>query len=136
VNNLDVGTSVELVVLRDGIPYITKAILTAKPEDPVKPTPSEEIKASSQSGYGLTLKPIPADVVSKADLDGKAQVYISTVDAASAADKAGLQPNDVILQVEKTNNPTLDQIKSASARGTILLRVQRREAKFFVILAR
>jgi Do/DeqQ family serine protease len=136
VNNLDVGTSVELVVLREGIPYITKAILTAKPEETVKPTPSEEIKSSSQSGYGLTLKPIPADVIAKADLDGKAQVYISTVDTASAADKAGLQPNDVILQCEKAANPTLDQIKSASARGTILLRVQRREAKFFVILSK
>ena len=62
----------------------------------MKPTPSEETKTSAAQGYGITMKPLTPDLQQKYGFTGKGQVYVSFIDPNSAADKAGLQPGDVI----------------------------------------
>jgi serine protease Do len=132
--NHDVGQPVALEVIRSGKTYSTSAVLAARPEPPVKPTPAEEVKANPAQGYGITMKPIPTEYASK--FTGKAQVYVSFVDANSPADKAGLQAGDIVLEAGPQQNPTIDQIKNAGGKGTLLLRVQRKEAKFYVAVVK
>jgi Do/DeqQ family serine protease len=134
--NHDVGQPVALEVMRTGKLFTASAILAARPEPPVKPTPSEESKTNPAQGYGITMKPLPADLAQKYGFTGKGQVYVSFVDPNSAADKAGLQPGDVILESGGTPNPTIDQIKAAGGKGTLLLRVARKESRFFVAVVK
>ncbi|MBI2394719.1 MAG: trypsin-like peptidase domain-containing protein [Deltaproteobacteria bacterium] len=137
VINHDVGSTISLEVIRKGKPYEAKAVLTARPEPPVKPTPLEEqAKASpASSGYGITMKPIPPEAASKYGF-GKAQTFVSYVEPSSPADKAGLQAGDVVLEVNGTANPTSDQIKAAGSSGTLLMRIGRKDARFFVAVAK
>ena len=134
VINHDVGTTIPIEVVRNGKAYETKALLAARPEAPVKPTPMEESKANPAAGYGITMKPIPPEAIAKYNLAGKAQTYISFVEPNSVADKSGVQPGDAILEAAGTANPSADQIKTAGSKGTLLMRLQRKEAKFYVVI--
>ncbi|GAC1539533.1 MAG: DegQ family serine endoprotease [Polyangiales bacterium] len=136
VINHDVGTTIAIEVIRSGKVYEAKALLAARPEQPVKPTPMEEAKANPTSGFGITMKPIPPEAASKYGLGGKAQTYVSFVEPSSAADKAGVQAGDAILEAGPTPDPSADQVKTSGAKGTLLLRLQRKEAKFFVAIQR
>jgi S1-C subfamily serine protease len=136
VINHDVGTVITLEVLRSGKAYEAKALLAARPEAPVKPTPMEETKSNPSIGYGITMKPIPPELISKYSLSGKAQTYVSYVEPFSPADKAGVQAGDAILEAGTTQNPTADQVKSSGAKGALLMRLQRKEAKFFVVVSK
>ncbi len=141
VINHDVGSTISLEVIRNGKPYEAKAVLTARPEPPVKPTPLEEAKAGTPQSYGITMKPIPSDAAAKYGF-GKAQTYISFVEPNSPADKAGMQPGDVILEATgsdgKANaNPSTEQmIKIAGGKGQLLMRVGRKDARFFVVITK
>jgi Do/DeqQ family serine protease len=136
VINHDVGTVITLEVLRSGKAYEAKALLAARPEAPVKPTPMEETKTNASVGYGITMKPIPPELISKYSLSGKAQTYVSYVEPFSPADKAGVQAGDAILEAGTTQNPSADQVKNAGAKGALLMRLQRKEAKFFVVVSK
>ena len=132
VINHDVGTIISIEVIRAGKAYEAKAVLQARPEPPVKPTPSEEIKTNPATGFGLTMKPIPPEAATKFGYAGKAQTYISFVDPNSPADKAGVQAGDAVMEVGTQSNPTIDQIKAAGAKGSLLMRLGRKEARFYV----
>ncbi|GAC1351151.1 MAG: DegQ family serine endoprotease [Polyangiales bacterium] len=136
VINHDVGSVITIEVLRSGKAYEARAVLQARPEPPVKPTPMEEAKANPNPGYGITMKPLPNEVASKLNLTGKAQTYISFVDPNSAADRAGVQAGDAILEVGALTDPSIDQIKSAGSKGSLLMRLARKEARFFVSISK
>jgi S1-C subfamily serine protease len=102
----------------------------------VKPTPMEESKVNPAAGYGITMKPIPSEAIAKYNLAGKAQTYISFVEPNSAADKSGVQAGDAILEAAGTANPNAEQIKTAGSKGTLLMRLQRKEAKFYVVIVK
>ncbi|MEO7096795.1 MAG: trypsin-like peptidase domain-containing protein [Polyangiales bacterium] len=136
VINHDVGTTISIEVTRNGKAYETKALLSARPEAPVKPTPMEENKVNPAAGFGITMKPIPSEAIAKYNLAGKAQTYISFVEPNSAADKSGVQAGDAVLESAGTANPTAEQIKTAGAKGTLLMRLQRKEAKFYVVIVK
>jgi serine protease Do len=136
VINHDVGSIISIEVLRGGKAYEAKAVLQARPEPPVKPTPLEEAKTNPSSGFGITMKPIPPEAATKYNLVGKAQTYISFVDPNSPADKAGIQAGDAILDVGTTGNPSIDQIKAAGSKGSLLMRLGRKESRFFVTITK
>ena len=136
VINHDVGTTVAIEVVRGGKIYEAKALLAARPEPPVKPTPMEEAKANPIPGFGITMKPIPPEAANKYGLGGKAQTYVSFVEPSSAADKAGVQAGDAILEAGVVADPSAEQVKVSGTKGTLLLRLQRKEAKFYVAIQR
>ena len=82
------------------------------------------------------MKPIPSEAVTKYGLGGKAQTYVSFVEPSSPADKAGVQAGDAILEAGTTSNPTAEQVKNAGAKGSLLMRLQRKEAKFYVVVSK
>jgi Do/DeqQ family serine protease len=136
VINHDVGATISIEVMRGGKTYATNATLSARQEPPVKPTPSEEVKAPANVGFGITMKAIPEELAKKYSLSGKAQTYISFVEPNSPADRSGVQAGDAILEAGGVANPTSEQVKTAGAKGTLLLRLQRKDAHFFVAIAK
>ena len=60
----------------------------------------------------------------------------------SLADKAGMQPGDVILEATGADmkvvpNPTTEQMtKIAGSKGTLLLRVGRKDARFYITMTK
>jgi S1-C subfamily serine protease len=96
----------------------------------------EETKSNPSIGYGITMKAIPTELVTKYGLSGKAQTYVSYVEPFSPADKAGVQAGDAILEAGSTANPSADQVKTAGSKGSLLMRLQRKEAKFFVVVSK
>ncbi len=133
VINHDVGTAISLEVIRNGKSYETKAILAPRPEAPVKPTPLEEAKANPTQGYGITMKALPPEVAQKYGF-GKAATYISFIEPGSPADKADLRAGDVVLEANGTANPSIDQIKTAGGKGQLLLRIGRKDHRFYAIV--
>lgn len=136
VINHDVGSTIQIEVVRGGKTYATNATLSARQEPPVKPTPSEEVKAPANVGFGITMKPIPEEALKKYGLVGKAQTYISYVEPNSPADRAGIQPGDAILEAGSAEKPSPEQVKGAGAKGSLLLLLQRRDAHFFVAITK
>ena len=71
------------------------------------------------------------------DDDNGEGIKVAKVDAGSAADQNGLQPNDVIVSAKGVRIKTLDQLKDVAAsvgEEKLLLRVVRGNAAFYVIL--
>ncbi len=136
VINHDVGSTIPIEVVRGGKTYATNATLSARQEPPVKPTPSEEVKAPANVGFGITMKPIPEEALKKYGLVGKAQTYISYVEPNSPADRAGIQPGDAILEAGSAEKPSPEQVKNAGAKGSLLLLLQRRDAHFYVAITK
>ena len=66
-------------------------------------------------------------------------VLITDVKPGSPADDAGLQPGDLIIQVERVNVRTLEELESLTERlrrDTVLLLVQRGRQAYYVALPR
>jgi serine protease Do len=137
VINHDVGTTISLEVIRDGKLFEAKALLAARPDEPApKPAPIE-VAAKSSAGYGLVLKPIPADKIAELGLAGKAQTYIAHVDSGSPADLSGLKALDLIMSAGGVANPTIDQVKSAGTKSSLVLHIGRgKDTRFFVAISK
>lgn len=128
------GSDAKLVVLRDG----AKKELTIKVENlnEDKKTSKEEVK--KPSNIGVALSPLTPDIRQQIGVDDAVKgTVISGVKNNSPADRAGLQPGDVIVSVDNhaVDNPTIatDAIASALKKDTnVLLRVIRGGQSLFV----
>jgi serine protease Do len=67
-------------------------------------------------------------------------LIVVDVQGGSVADEVGIQPQDIILQVNKVKVTTLKEylreIEKARSKGSILLLIRRGNATFFVPLTK
>lgn len=94
----------------------------------------------SPEGFGLTIAPITPDIASQLDLDSTSGAVVTGVAQGSAAAEAGVQPGDVILEV---NREPVDGVEDAASRlrnvpagGTTFLLVQREGQQIFLVMTR
>jgi serine protease Do len=130
------GSSVTLDVIRDGSPQKVHATL-----DALKPSAAEKTSRTDDSesqGFGMTVAPLTREVARELELtkhtDG---VVIRDVDPDGAAADAGLQPGDVISQVNGQAVTTPEELRSAlnkSGTRPAMLLVTRRNVDSFVTL--
>ncbi len=88
----------------------------------------------------MTVRPLTPEVARELELDGRREgVVIQEVDPDGAAAAAGLQPGDVIVQVNGQAVKSTSELKSAlgqtSDRPALLL-VARKGGESFVTLSR
>jgi len=89
------GTEAELVVLRDGKEVTLKITIGEQPE------PVKVAEESVSSDWGLQLQTLTKDLAEQMGYAGLTGAVITDVEPDSPADKAELEPGDLILEVAK-----------------------------------
>jgi serine protease Do len=78
-----------------------------------------DLTPEQASSIGLPAKPIAA---------------VAAVVPGSAADRAGLKPGDVLVEVDGVNDPTSVQVQEAARDGQLLARLRRKDAAFYAVV--
>ena len=123
------GTPVKLTVWRDH----AKRELEAKVGQAKDKTVASKDEGKPNSGkLGLVVRPLTPDERRQAELDGGAVVE----DVTGPAEKAGIQPGDLILALDGAPVGSPEQLKALAekAKGQVALLVQRGDAQLFVPL--
>ncbi|MDE2517209.1 MAG: DegQ family serine endoprotease [Rhodospirillales bacterium] len=143
-----VGEHVPLTVWRDGKAVTLQAVLAEKPDDTQQtaaaapPPPPPAPKSTDLTGIGLAVAPITAETQAKFHLSKtqKGVVVTGVTDGSPAADR-GVQPGDVVLEVQQqeVHNPADVAARIAEVRKdkrkVALFLIQRGEQMQWVPLA-
>jgi len=129
----DVGKPVPVEVIRDGKRYTSQVTLAARPEAAVAPLPMMQ-PVSQQGGLGLTVRDLTPEQASSIGLPAKPIAAVAAVVPGSAADRAGLKPGDVLVEVDGVNDPTSVQVQEAARDGQLLARLRRKDAAFYAVV--
>jgi serine protease Do len=117
------GKAVEVEVVRDGKRRDMQVTVEQLAED----SPSKNAPAKAK--WGLALRDLRPEERERLGLQGKEGVLVEDVEAGGAAAEAGVQPGDVILQVNRTSVGSLDdarrQMAKADADKPLLLLLRR-----------
>ncbi|MGE0824639.1 MAG: DegQ family serine endoprotease [Candidatus Binatia bacterium] len=130
-----VGEKAEVTVLRDG----KEKTLTVTLGELTDQRASAEGGAESGANWGLTVANLTPETTRRFDLDpDEPGVVITDVDSGSPADDAGLQPGDVIQEVNRRAITSVDDfttaVKATTPKDTLLLLVRRQEGVLFFAL--
>jgi serine protease Do len=121
------GTAVKLTVWRDH----ARRELEARVGEAKDKTVASKDDGKPRSGkLGLVVRPLTPQEQQQAELDGGAVVE----DVTGPAEKAGIQPGDVVLALDGTPVKSPAQLKSLAekAKGQVALLVQRGDNQLFV----
>jgi len=133
------GAEVTITVLRDGREQQLRAKLEELANQTTsRPTGGQGGGSSDEDRLGWTVTPMTPELAARLGLGRDARgVVITDVDPAGAAAEAGLQPGDVIEQVNRQAVRSAEDLKSALSRADsqpLLLFINRRGATFYVTL--
>jgi serine protease Do len=123
------GSTVKLTVWRDH----GRRELEAKVGEAKDRTVASRSEGQGPSGrLGLVVRPLTPEEQREAELDGGAVVE----DVTGPAEKAGLQPGDVVVALDGTPVTSVEQLRGLAekAKGHVALLVQRGDARMFVPL--
>jgi serine protease Do len=129
-----VGQAVPLEIIRSGQHYSTSVTLAERPEAPVELAPSQQTQP--HQGLGLVVRDLTPQQAAQLGLGSRTLPVVTQVAPGSTSDREGLRPNDVIVEVNGTPDPTSAQVAEAGRAGSILLRVKRADQFFYVALKR
>jgi serine protease Do len=130
-----VGEAVRVKILREGQEKeITITIAERKEQS--------EIAGAVENGeaFGMIVQEITPEIAKHLGLSQKQGIIVVEVQDGSVADEIGIQPQDLILQVNKTKVANLKdyvrEIRKAADKGGILLLIKRGKSTFFVPLTK
>lgn len=135
IAGLRVGESVRIKVVRDGQERSLTISVAERKDQP-------EVAAIRENGeaFGMAVQEITPEIAKHLGLAIKKGLIVVDVQEGSVADEVGIQPQDIILQVNKVKVATLKEyvreIEKAGAKGSILLLVKRGNTTFFVPLTK
>ncbi len=129
-----VGETVKIKILRDGQEKEVSLAVAERKEQ-------AEIAAAGESGqaFGMVVQEITPEIAKHLGLSTKKGVIVVDVQEGSTADEVGIQPQDIILQVNKVKiNGMKDYVTEIGKAGDkgILLLIKRGKATFFVPLTK
>lgn len=132
VARMSPSTEVRLGVVRNGREREVRVRLGERPDEGPRRTPTTE---EEDAGLGLQVGPVPLDLQRRLRIDGG--VLVIEVRSGSRADRAGLLPRDVIVEVnrEPVSGPEdfVEKVRE-SRGGQLLLRVMRGEGAAFLVI--
>jgi len=134
-----IGQKVPVVVLRNGERKTLDVTVGQMPENVAAAGGPPE--AESEAGdWGLTVANITPDVAQQLGLKETRGVVVTGVANGSMAAEAGLQPGDVILEVDRQKVQDVQEFRKALAKAgkssQLLLLVNRQGQTLFVALSR
>jgi Do/DeqQ family serine protease len=120
------GTDVALTILRDGHEEQLHAkLIELKDDNEATASQGGSDKESGGGQLGISVEPVTADVANRMKLKKTQGVVITDVDPNSPAAEVGLQPGDVILEVNhqpvKSGADIRADVKASGSRPTLLL---------------
>lgn len=127
------GSAAELGIVRAGKVRTISAKIAEFPGD--DQLAKAQVKGDDQV-FGLGLQKLTPDMKDRYNIDSKSGLVVTQVQSGSEAERVGIQPGDLILQVN--NKPVSDvgtfktMVKQSGARA--LLRIERAGQFFFVPL--
>lgn len=133
IASFHVGEKVSIKVVRDGKEMVFTLTVAERKDKP------EVVSARETKGYfGVIAREITPDISRQLGVARDTGVIITDVENGSPAEEVGLQPQDIIIRVNKVKITSMKQYlkeisKAADARNVTLL-VQRGKSKFFVSL--
>jgi serine protease Do len=130
------GTTVKLGILRDGKAMTLSVTLGTRPAN-LGLTANQAPAPSKGTLRGITVNELTPDILQRLGLPaGTVGVVITNLDPSSPAAQEGLQPGDVIQDVDHQPVRNVQQFDAlaAKATGEVLLRIVRQGSGFFVVL--
>ncbi len=130
-----VGREVPLKVLRDG----HEIVLTAKIGQLAEAEPATKPAAPAKASLGLVVQSLTPQVAGEAGINETRGVLVRSVEDSSRAAKAGIQPGDVILDVDRHPVATASdferQLKEHPAGVPVLMLVHREGVSMFIAVS-
>ena len=127
------GTEIKLTILRDGNPQELNAVLDefdTTGSGPAQPTdPNTPEKQSPNGKLGLSLQPLTPQAAKQLGIEGDSGLVVTDVDPAGPAAEAGIARGDVILEINRQEVNSTDQVQAAlerSGQRPVLLLISRK----------
>lgn len=129
------GQTAQLTIIRDGQTKSISATLGDWPKSSQEETTSPH-QSSHKSRLGVTVSPLNDSQLKSADVPNG--VVVRQVTPNSIGDKAGLQPGDIIIEVNRQEISSVDQLRSVVAalpkHRPIAMRVARGNQQMFIAI--
>ncbi len=128
------GTTATMQVVRDGktVSLTARIAELAEPGQVAEATPARE-------QLGLTVQPLTPTLAKQLGTPDKAGVVVAEVKEGSPAAEAGIQPGDVLVQVNRKPVTSMSELRQALAAqkpgAPMLVQVHRKDASLFVAIA-
>ncbi len=133
------NTAATIGIVRDGNPESLKITLgefQPKTEVAAGEKSNSNAEPLLQGKLGMTLEPITPQIAQQLNLkDAPNGLVVTDVQAGSAADEAGIQTGDVILQVNRQTVKTVSEVKATTGKikgNSILFLINRGGQNLFV----
>ncbi len=118
------GTDIELTVLRDGKRKTVTVALGTRPDE----ERASGGGSKTEEKLGLSVQTLTPEMAQQLGFEGLSGVVVSKVEVGSLAEEKGIQPGDLITEVNRKSVRNLrqwnDAIEKAAENGKILLHVR------------
>jgi Do/DeqQ family serine protease len=134
-----VGSKTSLTVLRDGKTVNLTMNTAERPSDLRAEGSAQGGSGDANEGsgaLGLALQPLSSQIASELSYKGPGKVVVSGVKPGSAADRAGLQRGDVIVEADRRAVEKPNDVAAAAKDGKVLLRVDRKTGSFYTVVSK
>lgn len=131
---MHVGESISIKVLRDGKEMVFQVTVAERKDKPEVASTKE-----SKGYFGIAAQEITAEMSRQLGISRDAGVIVTDVEEGSPADDVGIQPQDIIAQINKVKVTSMKEytkeMKKASEKKNVTLLVKRDKSTFFVSLS-
>jgi len=131
-----IGKEVPVKVIRDGKEQLLNVKIAAQPGERSEASASPEQPARGK--WGLALRELDARTAEGLGLAPRAGVLVAAVQPGSPAERANLQPGDVLLEVNRTPVHSVQEVQALAAKEpaatSLLMLVKRGDNRLFAAL--
>jgi serine protease Do len=125
ISNIEPGKKVEVKAIRDG----KEQVFTVTVEE-LDPAETKMEAKSSDKDLGFTIRELTPTLARRYGLETQEGLIITQVKSYSEADRKGLAPGDIILEVNRRKVATVDEMEKIMAKfesGQAIILLVRRE---------
>jgi serine protease Do len=131
IASLHVGEKVSIKVIRDGKEMVFPVTVSER-----KDKPEVTSTKGSKEYFGITAQELTPEISRQLGIGREAGVIIINIENGSPADDVGLQPQDIIVQINKVKIISMKQytkeMSKAAENKNVTLLVKRGKSSFFV----
>lgn len=129
------GTEVKLTILRDGKRKTITVTLGTRPDEE---TLMSGGGSKIEDELGLSVQTLTSELARRLGYEDLSGVVVTEVESGSPAEEKGIQPGDLITEVNRATVRNLRQwneaVKKASEKGKVLLRVRNENGTRLVLI--